>query len=834
MAQMRRSGVARLPRDRYDQLRSMATDRGSLAADVAAMDRFAPSPGRTAMNVLSESLHEINQEMIARGAGPGVNATHQRRMGSLMNSFPTGSHGDIAMALPRLRDPIEEFRKKSWYWIGDNFEKSLDRIREWCRLIYMTHPLVPSMIDIYSTFPLRGLHLTHEDKSLVTFHEDLFLDQLNYEEHLREMATEHWTVGEVFSLGNWHEGIGAWDADRLVPPEDVTVAPNPALSQYEFHMKIPDSIVRLVETGEPREEFEVLQRNFPHVVTWAREKRMLPVSDVLMKQVKFKGGDPWQARGTPMLMRALKTLQQEMSLEAAQDAVADRLYAPFILAKVGVEDVDAAGPWVPSAAELMAVRDDIAAALMAEFRLMVYHHALTIESVFGRENMPRLDQDFDRIDMKLMQVWGVGRELLEGGASGVPYASGALNKDLLTDMLSATQSKWKRHLRDRMLVVADRQGHYEYERAGAMRKVKTERALIEDPDGNQWIEERPVLAVPEIEFDSMDFRSDDVVNQFLASLRSMGIPIADSTFMVSVGLDFEEEVEKSLDEKQKKIAAEQELKRRVFMQIFISVLEGTPQPVPPQWVEEYASWLQQMQTVGSPMPIPDITGPAPAPNMLGPGGVPGPETGPTEEEQPGGEKDTGVKQRPAESDSKRKTQPQRRKKSAADRQAAYDAAVERVAAVHSALMDSATDDPEEVQETLKKARRRLGALRAAQTRRARKEAAVDEEAPQDEEGVETETMHYAGRPEWKPENLRYGVSAHERTRVKIRVPKSARINSADDQEAAEAAEAAEHGIAEGSKQVGASEFDSLHRFAANLPTPDAEDEEEPKEEGDGA
>jgi hypothetical protein len=116
----------------------------------------------------------------------------------------------------------------------------------------------------------------------------------------------------------------------------------------------------------------------------------------------------------------------EEKLMASQDAIAERLYSPLILAKLGIMDLgDGQGPWVPGPEELEAVRDDFDMALASDFRLIVHHFGLDVTSVFGREQMPRLGDDFDRIERRLMQVFGVNPSLLSAGASTQPYASSA-------------------------------------------------------------------------------------------------------------------------------------------------------------------------------------------------------------------------------------------------------------------------------------------------------------------------------------------------------------------------------------------------------------------------
>lgn len=481
-----------------------------------------------------------------------------------------------------------------------------------CRLVYMTHPLVPSLIDIYSRFPLLDIEFKHKDQKLAEFYNDLFLNQLDYQEFLFDMAREYWTVGEAFALGSWHDGIGAWDADELLNPDDVMVSRNSVLRQYQFHLKVPEGIKKLIETRQPREEYEMLVRFYPYILQWAQQNTEIPVSDVLLKQLKFKV-NPWEPHGVPILMRAFKTMMLEMSLEAAQDAVADRLYSPLILANLGIEDVgDGEGPWIPEPEEIDALRDDLQVALMSDFRLMVYHHGLSIQSVFGREAMPRFDMDFERVDMKLMQIFGIGPELLQGGNSSAPYASGALNRELLTQMLTTYQVAVKKFLHERMEVVAERQGHFEFEKRGTQRFPIEQTVLVQDEiTGEEYIEERAKLAIPDVSFRTMNLRDETVERQFLLELKQAGIPVSDGAFMVNVPIEFDDEVTRIQKEKMDKVLAELHYQKRLFTAIFINHL-----PVPPEYAQAYMEFVSGIQGMALMMGGTDVTDNPPVPNLF--------------------------------------------------------------------------------------------------------------------------------------------------------------------------------------------------------------------------
>ena len=567
---------------------------GSLLDDVMRM----PTEGRNRLNNLN--ANGLNMEGMAKTLGRTAAAT--------------GS--DAQWALPKLHDPFEYWRERTWWFNMEDPDEQTRKIRDWARLLYTTHYLVPSLIDIYTRYPLLDVELVHKDKRISNFYNELFFDGLNYQEFLFDLGREHWTVGEVFAMGSWHDGIGAWEEDEIINPNDVIVAKNRALRTYNYHVKVPQEIKKLIERREPAQEYQMLMQLYPDVVAWARQDKEIPVSDVIMKQIKFKT-NPWSEHGTPILLRAFRMLMLEESLNAAQDAIADRLYSPLILATLGLPDVDQDGPWIPDATELQALRNDLAMAINSDFRLMTYHHGLTIQNAFGRESMPRLDQDFLRVESKVMQVFGIGADLLQGGQGGT-YAAGALNRELITQMLSTYQHKIERFIRERMEPVAERQGHYEYHNVnGQMVPVMETVLMVDEETGAEYVEERPKLALPEVRFRSMNLRDETVERGFLQQLMAAGFPISLGTLSVNIPIDFDDEIEARKEEKIKTVIAEQQFKRDLFNRLYTLQL-----PIPPEYVQEYQAYLAMLEDPAiaaqlAPGAMAGLVTPPAAPNMTG-------------------------------------------------------------------------------------------------------------------------------------------------------------------------------------------------------------------------
>lgn len=520
----------------------------------------------------------------------------------------TGGMGDVYAAIPRFYDPMEYWDLSGLPWnMAD--EGHRHKLHKWMRLFYMTHYLVPILVDIFTRFPLSGMYLDCKDQQLTSFYEDIFLDQLNYPDFLVSLGREYWMIGEAFPLASFSEHLGTWEREELINPEDVIIENYPLLGSKQMKIVPPDYLKRIARTKQPSEEYKMLVQNYADLIPFLERSEAFPVSDVLMKQIAFRA-NPWDDHGTPILLRGLRTLIHEEKLLASQDAIAERLYSPLILAKLGATDLgDGQGPWIPGPSELEQFRDDLDIALSSDFRVLVHHFGLEVENVFGREQMPDLWNDFDRIERRLMQVFGINPALLGGGVNSQPYASSALQAEFMNQMLRTYQDYLKRHYRERALVVAEAHEHYDYEKKGQTRIPIYEEVIIPDPEAKDGfrIEKRPKLLVPDMNMAVLDMRDEATERQFLQTLRSMGVPIADDKLMVGVPFEFGDTLDQMQKEMVSKTVAQQEAKMETY-----KILTKKGLPIPPDLAAEIAS----MQ--GAPGEAP-AGGPGPG---MAPGGGP--------------------------------------------------------------------------------------------------------------------------------------------------------------------------------------------------------------------
>lgn len=518
-------------------------------------------------------MQENNALTKAMGSKRALSSRMQRT--AVVGGGGSSIGGDVMNAIPRFYDPLEYWDLSGLPWnVAD--EGHRHKLHKWLRLYYATHYLVPILVDIFTRFPLVGMELQHEDKALKEVYDEMFLNQLNYEDFLVSLGREVWLVGEAFPLGSFVDTLGIWEHEGLINPEDVVIDNFPLLDSQQLKIVPPDYLRRIAQTKTPPREWMMLQQQYGDLVPYLLKGEHIPMSPVILNQVANKMND-WDDHGTPILLRGLRTLLHEEKLMASQDAIAERLYSPFILAKLGIMDMgDGLPPWLPTPDELDSVRDDIDVAMASDFRVMVHHFGLELTSVFGREQMPRLGDDFDRIERRLMQVFGVNPSLLSAGSNSQPYASSALQAEFMNQILRTFQKQLKEHFKNRAMVVAEAQGHYAYERKGQTRIPIYETVMEPDEEGDLRPVRKRKYTCPDLNFATFDLRDEQTERQFLQQLRLQGVPIPDDKLMVGVTWKGEDYVAEYNQDIKYKTIQQQQAKMDTYIAL---VIKGLPVPM---------------------------------------------------------------------------------------------------------------------------------------------------------------------------------------------------------------------------------------------------------------
>lgn len=514
---------------------------------------------------------------------------NSRRTGVFQSSNTRGGVASVNFATARPRDPM-------FYWEQNNLPYrywepgGLESIRQYSRLVQLTHPVVGAAIEVYAQIPLAGMEIVSKDDKLVEFHSNLFFDDLHYDQYLIDVGKEYWTIGEAFPLGSFNETLGVWDDDELMNPDRVDVMRSPFSKEPRLEIGLPESIRQVIQTREPAWEYAALMRSYPELRNFTSDDSRMAVSNVLLRHLWIKG-DPFFPRGLPILMRGFRTLMQEEMLNAAQDAIAARLYTPLVLAKLGASatELGTDTPWVPTEGDLQDFEAALDAALAGDFRILTYHFATNISSVFGRENMPNFNSDFDRITERILQVFGLSKTMLSGAAQGETYAADAINRDIVSMRLNTYRKVIQKFFHDRAEVVAEAQEDFDYEERGGKRYIKLEEVLeIEPETGEYIIVEQPKLLVPELRLKEMVLKDEQDFRQFVEALVASGVPISQKTRILNAPIDLEEEVQRVRDEQVSQAVEAQETRKATYI-----ALRSAGLPIPQDLIDDFAPKAQQ-------------------------------------------------------------------------------------------------------------------------------------------------------------------------------------------------------------------------------------------------
>src|SRR5690606_34127800 len=102
-----------------------------------------------------------------------------------------GGSASVSFATGRPQDPMFYWQQSGLPYEIDKPDE-LQKIRQFARILYLTHPLIASAIDIFSKYPLTGMELVCKDKALTDFYTEHFFDTLNYEEFLVDLLKAYW------------------------------------------------------------------------------------------------------------------------------------------------------------------------------------------------------------------------------------------------------------------------------------------------------------------------------------------------------------------------------------------------------------------------------------------------------------------------------------------------------------------------------------------------------------------------------------------------------------------------------------------------------------------
>lgn len=501
---------------------------------------------------------------------------HMMYAAATMSSTRSKSAGmNVQFALPRMFDPARNGMNGSQnrsFGSGydllrfDEDQEVRKNILLACRNIMKTHPIMHACCEVYSRYPVQGINVSHEDQEYERFYRELFLEDLDLKNFFINLGKVYWTDGTAITWGNWSDSLRLWVGEDILDPLTIDIQRIPFVDEDMVYM-VPQENLKEMAQGQNVQGQE-FRRRFPDMAARINigENILLSNDRVTVLANKDRPSDLW---GTPVMLRCWNTLMLEDRMNAAMRATAERLYAPLIMFTIGGQ-LPNGQTFIPSAGMLDAFRNNLDAALASDFRAIITHDGVKAQEVIRGDRMNNFKQDVDMYDDRIMMAWGLSPALLKPTAGN--YATSALEFQLAAQMLSSYQSTLISLYDKQAAMVAEANGHYEYEKKGDSIKTVYEKKEVWNPEyenedgtvGAYVVKDVPKLSWPKLTFDVINFKNEQEERKFRMDLRNAGVPIADEDLAIGVDIDLKDSASKYQDEQVEKKVSEARRENAIF------------------------------------------------------------------------------------------------------------------------------------------------------------------------------------------------------------------------------------------------------------------------------
>lgn len=558
----------------------------------------------------------------------------------------------VAFTLPRLWQPSRRGMMPGYGSTGEldilEFDTNPNvrgQVLDACRNIYLTHPVVKACVNVYSRYPVRGIRLEHKDPEMQRFYEELFLEDLGFKDFLIDVGKTFWVDGMAFVYGNWSDGLGQWVGEEILDAKDMTVVRVPFVGHDYVYMTPSQELKDIVRDVNP--ESARLRRDMPELCDAVMKGQDIPISSDRLTVIANRD-KPSDLYGTPVILAAWNALRLESRMNSAMMATADRLYAPLLLFTVG-GTLPTGQQYIPSAQALDQFRANLDAALASDFRAIVTHSGVSVQEAIKQTNMSVFKQDMELYDERVFMAFGLSSSILKPNQQN--YATSALEFQMAAQIMASYQDKLVEIYDHQAAMVAEAQRHYEKDGAG---NVVTEyREMWDDEQGDYVVKQVPKLDYPKLKFEVINFKDEQKEREFRMKLRDAGVPIADEDIAIGVDIDLGESAERysrerisnGISESRRNMAMMQSAMKQ-DIPVPPSVCQYLAASIPPDGVQQIIDRHREDIETGAGMPGADVE------IGDGPSDMPEPAGGETP-----GEGETGVRQRPEESDEQRGDMP---------------------------------------------------------------------------------------------------------------------------------------------------------------------------------
>jgi hypothetical protein len=429
-----------------------------------------------------------------------------------------------------LRNPARRFYDPEVTTTAIYLPKNSKQRNRWNRWFYDHDELVGAVFDLHAELPHSRAEVEVDDPVIKQTTEDCFTDT-KFFSHLPLIDLEYMKIGEVFIHTTWSDDKGYWDNIIIHNPDYIDVKFSPLVDQgCVIELKPDEELRSLVHSTKP--EDQRLKKRLPKDVV----RRVLTGRNILLDDMNVthiaRRSNPYDERGTSILLRLYRLLMYEDKLREAQITIADNFIYPLKIFKLG----DPQKGWIPNESHSRALSQMLQQANFDPNFSLIYHYGIDVQYVTVADKVMKLEKEWSEINEKKMIALGVSKQFLNAETT---YSSANVG---LQTQLSRYQAKrdlfegnWikPKFLRG----LAKKNEWYRRDSREILGKYRVNRSAEEN-------EQR--LIIPDLVWrKKLMMRDDQQFLQFLHNVYSQGKgPVSPITLLMAMGLDAEDELKK--------------------------------------------------------------------------------------------------------------------------------------------------------------------------------------------------------------------------------------------------------------------------------------------------
>jgi hypothetical protein len=423
--------------------------------------------------VVERHLPKMGAESRVVGGSRSLYSEHmQKKMSSLTGTPSYGAN--VATSSPEIRNPLLNLV---------NFYLPYDRktLNQWIRYYDRFHPYVGNCLDIHGEFPISDWRFTGiSDAKVVQLYETQkeTADMLQY---AYDASREYELLGESFSFWNFDEDDGMFSDYATLNPDLLEIQTldwgrgKKTIYTWDPPAEMKELVSRSSTDNRVRDLIEQLD---PVVRENLYGGKAIPLDDFNVMAM-IRKADPYDARGTSIVLRCIKELMYEDKLREAQYAIADQQITPIQLWKLG----DPASGYMPTEEDLQDFRNLLLAGRHDPLFTIVSHGALALDLIGYTGKLLPVIPEFEWVAKRIMVALFTNESMVTG--EGPTYSNAIVAMKILQGRYQAKRERIEKNFKRKIFEpLAKHHQIFDTSQAELAHRVRTRKKFL--VPGMEW------------------------------------------------------------------------------------------------------------------------------------------------------------------------------------------------------------------------------------------------------------------------------------------------------------------------------------------------------------